>query len=354
MSKMMKKIAMVENLIANRPSGSATGSLPHSKGSSFTAVGRAGAISRGMPSSAPAIAAATTNTMRIGTYSIASRGRPSRRPRPRPASWRGTRSARAAPLPHGRSPSRGRAQIAHGVEDLAALLAQAQDDPGLGDERRRGTAGPPEELERALVAAAVSRDLVEPRHRLDIVVEDIRPGLDHGRQRGAIALEIGDQQLHPAADGVPADGPHGGGEVRGAAVGEVVAVHGCDHYVLEPELSHRAADTLRLLTILPHRLAVGHRTVPAVARAHVAQDHEGRGQVLPALADIGTMRFLAYRMEVPLPHQALEPQVLRAARRADLQPRRLGRVGGARRIEKGERKSHQFLSFSRLAQLIMA
>ena len=37
MSKMMKKMAIVENLIANRPSGSAIGSLPHSKGSIFTA-----------------------------------------------------------------------------------------------------------------------------------------------------------------------------------------------------------------------------------------------------------------------------------------------------------------------------
>jgi len=33
MSKMMKKIAIVENLMAKRPSGRATGSLPHSNGS---------------------------------------------------------------------------------------------------------------------------------------------------------------------------------------------------------------------------------------------------------------------------------------------------------------------------------
>src|SRR5215467_9624830 len=39
MSKMMKKMAMVENLMAKRPSGSATGSLPHSKGSIFTREG---------------------------------------------------------------------------------------------------------------------------------------------------------------------------------------------------------------------------------------------------------------------------------------------------------------------------
>ena len=43
MSKMMKKMAMVENLMAKRPSGSITGSLPHSKGSCFTGEVRRGA-----------------------------------------------------------------------------------------------------------------------------------------------------------------------------------------------------------------------------------------------------------------------------------------------------------------------
>src|SRR5215813_12690611 len=70
MSKMMKKIAIVENLMAKRPSGSATGSLPHSNGSSFTAVTRLGAMRDGMPRSAPPTTAAAANTSRIGTYSM--------------------------------------------------------------------------------------------------------------------------------------------------------------------------------------------------------------------------------------------------------------------------------------------
>ena len=49
----MKKIAIVENLMANRPSETSIGSLPHSNGSAFTGVRRRGAISDGMNEQRP-------------------------------------------------------------------------------------------------------------------------------------------------------------------------------------------------------------------------------------------------------------------------------------------------------------
>jgi hypothetical protein len=45
--------------------------------------------------------------------------------------------------------------------------------------------------------------------------------------------------------------------------------------------------------------------------------------VLPTLADVRTVGFLAHRVEVELAHQVLEAEVLRPARRANLQPARL-------------------------------
>src|SRR5262244_1639102 len=74
MSKMMKKMAMVENLMAKRPSGRATGSLPHSNGSILTREGRRGAMRAGIPRRAPPTRAETANTIKIGTYSILSSG----------------------------------------------------------------------------------------------------------------------------------------------------------------------------------------------------------------------------------------------------------------------------------------
>src|SRR4029453_10982261 len=78
-----------------------------------------------------------------------------------------------------------------------------------------------------------------------------------------------------------------------------------------------------LLAILPDRLAVRHRAVAAMARAHVAQDHEGRGGLFPALADVRTTRLLADRVQVPLAEAALEAHIIRSAGGPDLEPRRL-------------------------------
>src|SRR5215471_9929736 len=66
MSMMMKKMAIVENLMAKRPSVTAIGSLPHSNGAAFTGVSRRGAIRLGMNRSALATSAANANTIRIG------------------------------------------------------------------------------------------------------------------------------------------------------------------------------------------------------------------------------------------------------------------------------------------------
>src|SRR5260370_700595 len=95
------------------------------------------------------------------------------------------------------------------------------------------------------------------------------------------------------------------------------------------ELADRAADALGLLAVLPCGPAVRDRAIPAPARAHVAQDHEGRGRVFPALADVRATRLLADGVEVPLAHALLEAHVVRPAGRTHLEPRRLAPVAGA-------------------------
>ena len=81
----------------------------------------------------------------------------------------------------------------------------------------------------------MTRDLVEPRHRLGVVVQHVGPRCDHRVQRGGTALEIGDQELDAAARRFAPDRPHRGREGGGAAVGQVVPVDRGDHDVLEPE-----------------------------------------------------------------------------------------------------------------------
>src|SRR4029079_14276773 len=55
-----------------------------------------------------------------------------------------------------------------------------------------------------------------------------------------------------------------------------------------------------------------------------AEDHERGGAVVPALADVRAIRFLAHRVQPELAHDALEPEIVLRPRRADLEPLGLG------------------------------
>ena len=80
-------------------------------------------------------------------------------------------------------------------------------------------------------------------------------------------------------------------------------------------LGDRLRDARGLGDVVLRRAAVGDGAVGAVPRADVAEDHERRGAVLPALADVGAVRFLADGVEVELAHQVLEAQVVGPAGR---------------------------------------
>src|ERR1700674_4218388 len=79
---------------------------------------------------------------------------------------------------------------------------------------------------------------------------------------------------------------------------------------------------MRFGDIVLRRTPVGDGAVGAVSGADVTEDHKGRGAVLPTLADVRAVRFLAYGMQVELTHQVLEPHVVGASGCSHLEPRR--------------------------------
>ena len=79
--------------------------------------------------------------------------------------------------------------------------------------------------------------------------------------------------------------------------GEVVAIDRRDDDVRELHRVNRARDIGRLVRIRRLRRAVHDVAVAARARARVAEDHERRGAMMPALADVRAVRFLADRVQ---------------------------------------------------------
>ena len=113
-------------------------------------------------------------------------------------------------------------------------------------------------------------------------------------ERGGVALAVGDQHLDVVRGSAARMAAIGRGEVRGTAVGQVVAGHARDHRVLEAERDHRVGDPGRLVDFGRQRVAGVDEAEPAGPGAALAQHHERGGAVGPALVDVGAAGLLAH------------------------------------------------------------
>src|SRR5262249_48179376 len=130
------------------------------------------------------------------------------------------------------------------------------------------------------------------------------------------------------------------GEMRRAAVAEIVTVDRGDDHVLEPELRRRLRDPQRFRRVERPGKAGLDVAECTSAGADIAHDHEGGVFALPALADIGAARLLADRVQsvrahdllglaVALRHRRLHPDPVGLAQYRRVGPMRLFRVARA-------------------------
>ena len=94
----------------------------------------------------------------------------------------------------------------------------------------------------------------------------------------------------------------------------------------EAERRDGVGDAARLVGVDRQRLARVDQAEAARPGAAVAEDHERRGAIGPALVDVRATGLLAHRVEVEVAHEPLEPEVLVVEAGAHLHP-----LGPARR-----------------------
>ena len=82
----------------------------------------------------------------------------------------------------------------------------------------------------------------------------------------------------------------------------------------------RQGHATRLVVINGLGPALGHGAEAAAPGAQVTQHHEGRGLLVPALADVGALRALADGVQVQIAGQLLQVVEDLAAGRAGLEP----------------------------------
>ena len=122
-----------------------------------------------------------------------------------------------------------------------------------------------------------------------------------------------------------ADGADRRGEVRGAAVGELVAVDRGDDGVPHAELPDGLGDVPRLLRVERPARSLCDRAEAAAPGADVAHEHERRRPLAsPALEDVGALRLLADGVEVLAPDEVEDAAGVVVVDEADLQPVRAG------------------------------
>ncbi len=138
-----------------------------------------------------------------------------------------------------------------------------------------------EQCERPIVAALRAHAAVKLRHGFGVVIEHIGLRVEHGVERGFIALKVRDQNLDAARRVERAHGANRRREVMRAAVRHFIPIDGGDDRVLKIELLDGFSDVSWLGRIERLRFAFAHgrkirsgacRTSPAIIKVAVRFD----------------------------------------------------------------------------------
>src|ERR1035437_2013448 len=233
-------------------------------------------------------------------------------------------------LAHGDDLDAIRAQVPQSLRQLLARFAEPDHHAALHFHGNLPVVSPrggaTQQLPRSRVERIRPHALVEALDGFRVVVQDLRPLVEDGRERRLAAEEIRDEDLDRDAGGERPNLPNRGGEVRGTAVGQLVAVNRGHDGVPDPERFHGLGHVPRLLRVERPPGPLGDRAEAAVPRADVAHEHEGGGLVdAPALEEIRAARFLADRIEMLVRHERRNAARQLVVVHAHLQPLRPGR-----------------------------
>src|SRR5262249_25351408 len=150
-------------------------------------------------------------------------------------------------------------------------------------------------------AARVADRALQTAYDLDVVGPDMRGGVYRGVDVIEVAAEVAEERLDEDVGTELAQARHGAGHVRRAAIQEAIAADHREHDVLQAEARDGARDVLGLATVhRASRIAARHGAEATPARADVAEQHDGRGALGPALAHVRAARLLADGVKVEL------------------------------------------------------
>ena len=212
-------------------------------------------------------------------------------------------------------------QVAHGGTDFLARLAHTQDQIRLRD--HAAVVGTPDHRKRTIIVKGGANLLEDTRHRLQVVREDLRAGLDHHVNRLGLTAEVVDEELHARPRVELVDEAAGLGIEPRRAVGQIVSGHARDRHVAQVQVSHRLSNTARLILVVLGGAARRDVAEVAATRAQGTAEQERRLAVLPAFVDVGAAGLCAHRVQPLGVRQGAHVLVVLAGLRGRTNPLRL-------------------------------
>jgi len=207
--------------------------------------------------------------------------------------------------------------------DLGLRFAETEHDAGLGGEA--AGFGVLEDGARAFVAGLDADGFLEALDGFQVVVKNVRLGVEDGVEVVEFTLPIGREDFDGGLGVAVADGADGGGPDGGAAVGEFVSGDGSDHAMAQAHFSDGISNAGRFAEV-EFRGAAGLDGAEITgARADVAEDHHGGGAAGPAFPEVGTLRALADGVEFVFIHERADGLVAGAAGEFGAEPGRFTR-----------------------------
>ncbi len=199
------------------------------------------------------------------------------------------------------------AHVAHDVDDLFVRFAETHHHSALGGYLREPPLEALQQLQRHMVVRSRTRLLVQPRHRLEVVVHHIGGclGEDLERALGATA-EVGRENLDARLRRLLAHLTDAIHEVTRTAIAKIIAVDAGDHHVLQFQSRDRGRQVVRFVGVEWVRTAMSDIAKRAASRALVTHDHERGRAVTEALADVRARGLLAHRMQAVLTQDLLD------------------------------------------------
>ena len=172
------------------------------------------------------------------------------------------------------------------------------------------------------IARARAHFGIEARNRFKIVVKHVRARFNDDLQDRRIAFDkIRRQDFDGCVRALTPDRANGLREMLRPAIKHIIAVHGGDDHMVEPQFLDRIRDPTRLEHVqIFRRLACRDIAEGTSPRADLTHDHHRGVALVPAFADIRAARLFADGDQLMLTHNVARGLIAFTHRRFDPDP----------------------------------